>query len=960
MNYDGTAVAMGSRRMHTATTRLGALMVALGLSVGVAHASPGTWSNASGPSGYSGQLSVMRATTRPRGVNTVVIGGGLNAVFTAPLARPLVFTALPSAGLGLPWALVDVVPTASGAAVLAVFNFRVAGTAPELRYLDPATHTWMRSGPASLTWVSWPRLALTHDGSVLASLSDAIYASTDEGATFALRTRMADHLAAPAPMPAGGGAVGYPGYGTNAVTGAYAGYSETFNVMPWGEVFLGTETLAEWHSYDDGRTWEHVDPLWREPQRDMAGVPLYASPFVTFFGRNGNTAGAGATRDGDVIVECDGNGGENFFRFTETGLVALVEQRAVNLPLAAGGTLNLGQVKHFHTLRSGDTLTAPTRWDPGNVAVPPVGRNVYEMASWDGAAVTLTTPAAGASWVPNGNDGSDGATDGDVFYALSQASSNNLMVWTPERPANQRPTVTLTDGAPVVLTLDAVTGRASWSPASRFEVSDDGVPGTGLRYTWAARGHGPVVFDRPDALDATAHFDTPGWYVLTLGASDGVERSGNAVRVQVLAAAGGSAPVITAQPVNQSLTVGSSATVRVTATGAGLAYRWYRNGVELCDGASYAGAATATLTVRAPTARDRDAMFYCRVSNAFGRAVSNAATLGGAPVIVGQPLSQTVPAGAMATLGVAATGTQPLRWRWYVGAGAARVPVATGGTQGSLQTSAPGVYSVEVTNAFGAVTSATATVANGPASTFSLNLQPGNGTSASGGGTYALTGGRAAAIAIGTDLYGSGGTRFVTWRSGAPAGVTVSFADASEPHTTMSVTGVAPGQAVTVYAMYDRPAQVPLAVINGTGNAMTGVHSMRPGERVEVSAYAAPPGMRFDRWVGAPVDGSTSPTVSFAMPATVTRIAARYSGVSVDAGLADAAAMAPDAAAMALDAAGMPLDAVGMAPDAQGAMDPAGCGCRVPRSSGNRSVFGGVWLALGAVLRRRRRGCARG
>ena len=80
-------------------------------------------------------------------------------------------------------------------------------------------------------------------------------------------------------------------------------------------------------------------------------------------------------------------------------------------------------------------------------------------------------------------------------------------------------------------------------------------------------------------------------------------------------------PTITTQPTNQTVAAGQSVTFRIVASGsAPLSFQWQKNGVDI------AGATSPTLTFTA-TAADNGAQFRCNVTNAFGRATSNSATL---------------------------------------------------------------------------------------------------------------------------------------------------------------------------------------------------------------------------------------------------------------------------------------------------------------------------------------------
>jgi glucose/arabinose dehydrogenase len=84
----------------------------------------------------------------------------------------------------------------------------------------------------------------------------------------------------------------------------------------------------------------------------------------------------------------------------------------------------------------------------------------------------------------------------------------------------------------------------------------------------------------------------------------------------------GEPPAITQHPSDQTVTAGQSASFSVAATGAGpLSYQWHR------DGASISGATSATYTLASASGADSGARFHAVVTNQFGSATSNAATL---------------------------------------------------------------------------------------------------------------------------------------------------------------------------------------------------------------------------------------------------------------------------------------------------------------------------------------------
>ena len=82
------------------------------------------------------------------------------------------------------------------------------------------------------------------------------------------------------------------------------------------------------------------------------------------------------------------------------------------------------------------------------------------------------------------------------------------------------------------------------------------------------------------------------------------------------------APVITAQPDNQTVSVGQVAAFTVAATGTPpLSYQWQK------DGTTIGGATSSSYTIPATTAADNGAQFRVVVSNSAGSVASSAATL---------------------------------------------------------------------------------------------------------------------------------------------------------------------------------------------------------------------------------------------------------------------------------------------------------------------------------------------
>jgi alpha-tubulin suppressor-like RCC1 family protein len=180
-----------------------------------------------------------------------------------------------------------------------------------------------------------------------------------------------------------------------------------------------------------------------------------------------------------------------------------------------------------------------------------------------------------------------------------------------------------------------------------------------------------------------------------------------------LGGGGSSAPEISQQPRDRSAFETQTGYFDVGAEGTSpLSFQWRRNGVPI------AGATGPTYTTPALTAADNGARFSVTISNPQGSVTSAEATLTvlPAPTITTGPASQTVDVGATASFSVIASGTA-LSYQWrrddqpIVGANAASytTPATTAADDGAI-------YSVDVVNGAGFVTSAPATLTvRGPA-----------------------------------------------------------------------------------------------------------------------------------------------------------------------------------------------------------------------------------------------------
>ncbi|HMD09536.1 MAG TPA: hypothetical protein VKH63_18545 [Candidatus Acidoferrum sp.] len=171
------------------------------------------------------------------------------------------------------------------------------------------------------------------------------------------------------------------------------------------------------------------------------------------------------------------------------------------------------------------------------------------------------------------------------------------------------------------------------------------------------------------------------------------------------------APTIAAQPANQIVTVGQTATFSVMASGtAPLGYQWLKNSANI------SGATAASYTTPATIAGDDGAKFDVVVSNSAGSITSAIATLtvsavAVAPTITTQPANQSVNVGQSATFSVTATGTAPLSYQWQKNSANIAGAAASSYTTPATATTDNGAkFEVIVSNTAGTQTSAMATL----------------------------------------------------------------------------------------------------------------------------------------------------------------------------------------------------------------------------------------------------------
>jgi hypothetical protein len=359
--------------------------------------------------------------------------------------------------------------------------------------------------------------------------------------------------------------------------------------------------------------------------------------------------------------------------------------------------------------------------NPHAIAVDSAGTNIY-VADTNNYTVRRITSTGFVTTIA-GSPGVTGSSDGTGSFArfndsFGIAVHSDGTVYVTEAINKTVRWGSLASGTPVI-TGQPLSQSVAAGASVTFSVTATGTPAPAFQW----RKNGVAISGQTTnslTLNPVAVSDAATYTALVISPS-GMVMSAPAV---LTVDAGVSAPTITAQPVSQTVIIGTSATLSVTATATPApTYQWQKNGVAI------AGATAASLTLN-PVAVADAGSYTVVVTNSAGAVTSAAAVLTvgvavSAPTITAQPVSQTVIAGASATLSVTATGTPTPTFQWQ------KNGVAIAGATGASLTLNPvvvgdaGSYTVVLTNSAGAVTSAAAVLTVNPATAApTISTQP--------------------------------------------------------------------------------------------------------------------------------------------------------------------------------------------------------------------------------------------
>ena len=357
-------------------------------------------------------------------------------------------------------------------------------------------------------------------------------------------------------------------------------------------------------------------------------------------------------------------------------------------------------------------------------SAPAITTQPTNQTTCAGTSVSFSVTATGTGLTYQWRKGAvniGGATSATYTIAapvIGDAGSYDVVVTGTCAPAVTSTSATLTVNSAPAITTQPTNQTTCAGTSVSFSVT---VTGTGLTYQWRK---GAVNIGGATSATYTIAAPVPG----DAGSYD-VVITGTCTPAVTSAAATltvNSAPVITAQPTNQTTCAGTSVSFGVTATGTGLTYQWRKGAVNI------GGATAATYTIAAPVIGDAGS-YDVVITGTCAPAVTSAAatlTVNSAPAITVQPTNRITCAGTSVSFSVTATGTG-LTYQWRKGA------VNIGGATSATYTiAAPvigdaGSYDVVITGTCTPAvtsTSATLTVNSAPA----ITAQPANRTTCAG------------------------------------------------------------------------------------------------------------------------------------------------------------------------------------------------------------------------------------
>ncbi len=253
------------------------------------------------------------------------------------------------------------------------------------------------------------------------------------------------------------------------------------------------------------------------------------------------------------------------------------------------------------------------------------------------------------------------ASTGGIAKLSSEALVTATHYWASQTVSTCESATRFDVTVTVNTTPAAPTGTASQSFCSSTLPTVANLAATGTAVKWYAASTGGTAKLSSESLVTATHY----WASQTVSTCESATRFDVTVTIN-------NSPAISIQPVAPTAFCAGSgtATISVTATGAGLTYQWQKGGVNI-SAAPYSNFTTSTLTITNPGIGENTASITCIVSGTCTPPVTSSPvviTVNALPAITGQPVAPApfcAGTGA-ATISVTATGAG-LTYQWKKG-----------------------------------------------------------------------------------------------------------------------------------------------------------------------------------------------------------------------------------------------------------------------------------------------------